>query len=423
MLFTFPWRKWAVAAVLAVVVAWLIAAVIRHPSAPAPVLIDPITPTATAAPPAGTPGPGGVSASSVLVMVQGLKERRLVLWTLGSADPPLEIDRQSVWPLLPSPDGQYILYSTERAVMVLDRAARRAVIVGTLPENTQLLTAQWAPDSRAVAYVLQDTSHRTAYYTLPDGSLEARVMLQVPSGLPLDVGWLGDGRPVSIALGIGPVGGLEAQIQAYDPVRQEEVLMPSDVAFIQPWTPWRSPNRQQQVYPIKSWDDARNKGACGTGPLGLAGGSWMYADIAIRRLAENPDIVFQETGIYMDRPTWLRDGRILFRATADKACTSLPSGLYIGQIGHPPVLLVEAEPDYFSDQSNKLLWSTSYALSPDESLVAWSENDTEGGRGRVRLMPLAGGETRTLFETSPVQPGDPFAFQDQELILYFIWLP
>ena len=44
-----------------------------------------------------------------------------MLWSLHGDAAPLDIDRQEdPWPLLASPDAHYILYSTERAVMVLD---------------------------------------------------------------------------------------------------------------------------------------------------------------------------------------------------------------------------------------------------------------------------------------------------------------
>jgi hypothetical protein len=376
------------------------------------------TETATAAAPAGTPGPGGVSGSSALVMIQGLTERRLVLWSLHGE--PLDIDRQSAWPLLASPDARYILYSTERAVMVLDRIARRAAIVGTLDEGSSLITAQWSPNSRAVAYVVQDALHRSAYYTLPDGSIPAKLLLQVAAGLPLDVAWLADGRAVTLSLGVGPVGGLETFAYAYDPVRQETVVLPPETPLIQPWRPWRSPDGQQQVYAVKTWDEARFKGTCGTGPLTIVGSGWLYSELLS---STTQTTGFELQGIYMDRPTWLHDGRILFRATADKTCTALTSGLYLGQAGQTPQLLAAAEPDYVSDQSDKLLWSTSYALSPDESLVAWTENDVEAGRGRVNLTPLDGGETQVLFETAAVTDQGPFAFQDREMILYFIWVP
>jgi len=389
-----------------------------HASDPTLIIIPTSTPTTV--PPASMSFPGGASGSSALVMIKGLTERRLVLWPLAGDADPLEIDRQAAWPLLASPDARYLLYSADRAVMVLDRTAQRAAIVGTLDEGTSLVTAQWSPDSRAVAYVVQDALHRAAYYTLPNGSIPAALLLQVASGLPLDVAWLADGRAVTLSLGVGPVGGLQTFAYAYDPIRQETVGIPPETLLIQPWRPWRSPDGQQQVYAAKTWEEARFKGVCGTGPLIIVGSGWLYAEM-LNTAA--PTAGFDLEGIYMDRPTWLRDSRILFRATADKTCTDLTSGLYLGTVGQTPQLLAAAEPDYVSDQSDKLLWSTSYALSPDESLVAWTENDVEAGRGRINLTPLDGGATQVLFVTAPVLDQGPFAFQDRAMILYFIWLP
>jgi len=407
------WRGVILAAVLIALVAVLVLSRTERDPVSSTQVVE--VATATAAGPSGEE-----SGSSALVMIQGLTERRLVLWSLQGDAAPLEIDHQSAWPLLASPDARYLLYSTERAVMVLDRTARRAAIVGTLDEGSSLISAQWSPDSRAVAYVVQDALHRIAYYTRPDGLIPAEKLLQVASGLPLDVAWLADGRAVTLSLGVGPVGGLETFAYAYDPVRQELVGIPPETPLIQPWRPWRSPDGQQQVYAAKTWEEARFKGVCGTGPLVIVGSGWLYAEM----LSSAAQVAgFELQGIYMDRPTWLHDGRVLFRATADKTCTALTSGLYLAQVGQTPQLLAAAEPDYVSDQSDKLLWSTSYALSPDESLVAWTENDVAAGRGRVNLTPLDGGETRVLFETAPVTDQGPFAFQDREMILYFIWLP
>lgn len=368
-------------------------------------------------------GPGGSSSASALVMIQGLKDRRLTVWPLDGTSPLLEVDKQvRTWPLLASTNGQYVLYSTDHTVMVLDVWARRAAIVGDMPDNGQLLFAQWSPDQRAVAYVIQDEEHRTAYYALPDGSMTARPMMQVPGGLPLEVGWLADGYPVVIALGIGTAGGLQADYYLYDPISEDQIALPPDADVIQPWSPWRAPDGQQQLYAVSTWEAARYKGTCGTGPLALAGDGWIYAETEAG--TKPPVTAFELRGIYMDRPMWLNDGRIVFRATADPICTDQRSGVYWGRLGQPPQVLVEVEPGYLSDQSDKLVWSTSYALSPDQTLIAWSENDVQAGRGWVRARPLDEGDPITFFETAPITDTteEPFVFRDRAMILYFIWL-
>jgi len=258
--------------------------------------------------------------------------------------------------------------------------------------------------------------------TLAAGSQAAQEMQRVPHGLPLDVGWLADGRPVSISLGLGPVGGLSAQYRLFDPASGDAVLLPPDVTVYQPWTPWQSADGSLQVYAVSSWEEARYKGACQTGPLAVTGDDWLYA--AVQGLGQQ-HVIFDLQGMYLDRPMWLPDGRIVFRAVADDICTPQPSGLYIGRIGQAPVKLVEAEPQYISDESDKLLWSTSYALNPTYTRIAWSENDLDTERSTIYVMPLASGTQDVLFETTPPRPSSdaPFAYRDTETILYFIWLP
>lgn len=410
------WRNLAVVAIVAVLGGAVIVMALQPDGGPGiATVVDPASITAT-------PGTSGGSTSSALLLIQGLADSRLVIWPLDNSHPPQEIDRQvSAWPLLPDPGGRYVLYSTRRAVLVLDRAAQRAAIVGTLPDDGKIAVAQWSPDSRALAYVVQTGSRRTAQYTLADGSIAAQVMQEVPVGLPLDVGWLPEGDPATIALGIGPVGGLEAQFQRYDPRLGESFPLPPDTSVIQPWSPWRSPGGDRQAYSVKSWDESRYQGQCDAGPLAVTGGGWLYADTIVHSMTSAHHILFEMEGVYLDRPTWLQDGRVLFRATADKACTPLPSGIYLAAPGDEPALFVAAEPDYVSDDSDKLLWGTSYALSPDQAQVAWSWNDVEAGRGTIQLSPLDGGETSALFTTGPA-PG-PAEFKDSSMILYFVWLP
>ncbi len=363
--------------------------------------------------------------SESLVMIQGLKAQRLVIWPLNGSAPPLEIDRQvTLWPLLPSPDGGRVLYGTQHTVMVLDVAARRAIIAGTLPPNGRLVYAQWSPDSRALAYVVQTPAHFSAYYTRADGTTEAALMVEVPTGLELDVGWLADGGdPVSISLGVGPRGGLETIYYRYHPPTGKITMLPPDTAIVQPWSPLRAPDGQRQVFAMKSWDESRYSGACHTGPLGLAGPEWL--PLALRTLGYKIEVAFEIDGLFMDRPTWLDDGRIVFRTTADPVCTALDSGFYAGEVGKDPVKLVSAEPRYVADAADKVLWTASYALSPDQARIAWNENDYDTQRSRVLVAPLdSAGDVTTLFDTAKVDtPDAPFAFQDEVMILYFIWLP
>jgi len=193
------------------------------------------------------------------------------------------------------------------------------------------------------------------------------------------------------------------------------------VTVYQPWAPWKSPDGSQQVYSESSWEEARYKGTCQTGPLALTGDEWLYA--TVQGIVQPQHVIFEMEGMYLDRPTWLPDDRIVFRAVADDICTPQPSGLYVARIGQAPVKLVEAEPEYVSDESDKLLWSTSYALDPSYTRIAWSENDLEAERSTIYVMPLAGGEPEVLFQTAPPDSTVAFAYRDSETILYFIWLP
>ncbi len=420
MALRFSWRNVLLAAVVALA-SWLLIGALRGNSSDGqaaqwddlsatPLALD--APAQAADPPPDT-----------LVVIQGLTARRLVVVRLDGSDPPQEVDHAVItWPLVPSPDGTRVLYATERTVMVLDVSLRRAAIVGVLDEDAHLILAQWAPDGHAIAYVVQTSQQRIAYYTLPDGSLTAREMARVPSGLPLDVAWLPEGMPVSIALGLGPVGGFEAHYQLFDPASGDIIPLPPDVTTMQPWSPWRSPDGMQQVYAASTWDDARYQGACLTGALALTGPEWLY--VAARTGLAVEATAFELNGLYMDRPTWLKDGRIVFRGIADKVCTSLDSGIYIGELGEAPHALVAAEPDYVSDNSDKLLWSTSYALDAAQTHLIWTDNSIESGEGRVQAMALDGGPISTLFQTAPVLPdAPPFAFRDTEMLLYVIRLP
>ncbi len=377
------------------------------------------------------PTPAGPSGS--LVLIQGLKAQRLVVWPLDGSTPPQEVDRSvNIWPLLPSPDGTRVLYGTQHTVMVLDVAARRANIVGTLPPYGRLIHAQWSPDNRALAYIVQTPLYLSSYYTLPDGSVDARLMLEVPQGLDLDVGWLPAGDPVSITVGLAERGGLQPVYHHFNPATGITTVLPVDTPIIQPWSPLRSPDGTQQIYATKTWDEARYQGTCRTGPLALAGAEWL--SFSVRSTASHAT-VFEIAGLFMDRPTWLDDGRIVFRAVADPVCTTLESGFYVGRVGEAPLRIINAEPQYVADDADKLLWSASYALSPDQTRIAWNENDMLAQRSRIYVKPLppptgdlsasqAGNDARTLlFETAPPASDAPFAFQDEQMVLYFVWLP
>ena len=421
---TWDWRYGALALAVVVAGGWLLAGALagQTPQSfvtalddPTPVALAQITPTGAA-----EADPSGLTPA--LLLVQGLKARRLVLVPLEGSSP-IEIDRGVMsWPLLPDPAGGKVLYATERAVMVLDIHNRRATMVGTLPEGGRVVVGQWSPDGEAVAFVVQAEDALIATYARADGRDDPVELMRGPDGLDLDVAWLADGRPVVLTLGLGPVGGFKTYRRLVDPATGESTLLPPDTSLIQPWMPWRSPDGSQQLYTTTTWEDARFHGACRTGSLGLAGAEWLPSH------AVRPDasltIAFEIEGLFMDRPFWLDDGRIVFRAIADPVCTTLESGLYVARLGDEPEPLVAAEPDYVADESDKVMWSTSYALSPDQARIAWTENDDGGQRAYVWVMPLDGGERESLFTSAPVPPDAvPFSFRDREMILYFIWLP
>jgi hypothetical protein len=360
------------------------------------------------------------------VIIQGLVERRLVVWPLdGSIAPQPVDDHVNLWPLLPDPTGEKVLYSAGKSVFVLNVRERRSVMVGMLPAQSKITQAQWSPDSRAVAYVTATEDEDTSYYASADGMRFAIPMKHVPNGLPLDVAWLDDGRPVTIFMGVGEVGGLEARYQVYDPATGEQYLLSSGMPTMQPWSPWRSPDGSQQVYVEASWDDTKAHNVCKTGPLMLTGADWVYVTAQGGSNDKLRQTVVELHNVYLDRPTWLHDGRILMRGMADEACAPSGSGLYVTRIGDAaPVQIVKAASPYAGSESDGTLWGLSYALSPDQSLIAWSDNDVAARLGSIRLIPVAGGESHIALQVStPLDKSMPYAFQDQEMILYFIWLP
>ncbi|MCD4685045.1 MAG: hypothetical protein K8S97_03810 [Anaerolineae bacterium] len=374
--------------------------------------------------------------AEALVLIQGITARRLVLWPLDGSTPPQEIDHHIAAPLLSSPDGSGVLYGTDHTVMVLDVHARRAIIVGLLPLNSHLVHAQWSPDNSAIAYVVQTPLRLVSYYTLADGTFDAAEMIDVPYGLSLNVGWTPEGAPVSMTLGVGARGGLTTLYYRYDPISgsienlidvlpRNTVDSPAPpVPIIQPWSPWRSPDRTQQVYSTTSWEETRYQGTCRTGPLAIADGTWLAQ--TLRTVNYQHHIAFEIAGLYMDQASWLDDGRIVFRAVADPVCTELDSGFYVAALGHIPLQIIDAEPEYVSDEANKLLWTASYALSPDQTRIAWTHNDIANGRATTyarSLDPTIDTPPEILLETSVAPPDPGFAFQDEEMILYFVWLP
>ena len=74
---------------------------------------------------------------------------------------------------------------------------------------------------------MRTSEYRTAWQ---DGSQPARKMFSTPRSLPIDVAWLADGRPVTIFLGVGPVGGLEARMWVYDWLADLRAPLPPGVS-------------------------------------------------------------------------------------------------------------------------------------------------------------------------------------------------
>lgn len=363
--------------------------------------------------------PGDSSPTSALVMIQGLADHRLVIWSLTGEDEPQEVDRHvSMWPLLPDPTDSRVLYSTKGTMMVLDVRDQRADIVGELPDGGVVSLAQWSPDGRAVAYVVNTQGHDIAYYTLADGSRKAVEMKRVTRGLALDVAWLEDSRPVTISMGVGPVGGLEAYYELYDPVTSSQVLIPPDTPVLQPWTPWRSPDGSQQLFLPNSSDV--HISSCKTGVLAVTGSEWLHLT-AIMDIS-NYETAFRIDNVVLDRMSWLRDGRVLMRGMAEEACAPKANGLYVARLHEKPQQIVSSQVAYTKQDSEGVVVSIPYALSPDQKLVAWAENDLSSETSTVYLTPLAGGEGEYLFQTGSPDPAIPFDFQDRLMILHFVWL-
>jgi hypothetical protein len=383
-----------------------------------------VTRTPNTAPPARIVSlPGGASSTSALVMVQGAVERRLVVWPLLSDGSPEEVDRAVNMSLLQaSPGGTHVLYRTDRALMVLDVAARRAVIAGTLPTDSKLIRAQWSPDGKAIAYVLSTAEQHVAYYTRYNGTQDAEPMLSVPRGLPVDVAWLPPARPVVIFMSIGPLGGLEARYVTYDPNTSDKLLLPEKPPVQQPHDPWRSADGAHQLYQVLRWPYTVQPGNCTTSTLAITGPEWV--SLALAGSGQPHDVVFAINALYMDWPTWLPDGRVLFRGISDDTCLPHGSGLYIGDVeAQQARLLVEADPAYMLSADEDVVWDFSYDLSPDRTLVAWTHNDMAAQTSRVQIMPIDSGPAEVLFQTQPPPDDAQFDFVDRQMIMHFIWLP
>lgn len=416
-------RRRALALMLALVIVITLAAqrvwLVQAPAGIAP------GPAESSQPLLGTPQPRDIPAEGALVMIQGLVDRRLVLWPIGSDGPGMEIDRHvGLWPLLVSPDGTRLLYATQRSLMVLDVAAGRASIVARIPEESTVALAQWSPDSTAVAYVVDGQDNSTTYVTSADGSQRARSMITVPSGLPVDVGWLADGRPVSIYIGIGPVGGLVARYQVFDPATGQRSDLAAGTEVIQPWAPWRSPDGTRQLYPLGQSSDVVRAGYCMTGQMGLAGDDWLYVTtVGSDKLAE---VAFSVPLVFLDRPMWLDKRHVLMRGIAGSACSTTGMGLYVGDVttGETRQLTISS-PVLVTTDSSSLYYRLAYALSPDGRAVAWTDHDLTRQQSRITLTVLDGDQPSIPLYRTPTEPedGQPFAFEDQRQILTFVWLP
>jgi hypothetical protein len=158
----------------------------------------------------------------------------------------------------------------------------------------------------------------------------------------------------------------------------------------------------------------------------LADAEWISITTSGGSPLKQRQTAFELHNVWLDDMTWLRDGRVLMRGLAYEACAPAQSGLYLGRVGEEPEQIVQiASPYATSDaESGDLLQGVTYALSPDQSLLLWTDNDVQAGRGTIRRMSVDGGDVETLFQTNPPEPGaPPYAFQDRAMILALVWLP
>jgi hypothetical protein len=113
------------------------------------------------------------------------------------------------------------------------------------------------------------------------------------------------------------------------------------------------------------------------------------------------------------------------RGVSDEACAPTRSGLYLARLGEEPSQIVQTHSPYTTDsESGDLLWGLSYALSPDQTVLVWTDNDLIEERSQIKRRALEGGPVDTMFETPPIEAGaPPYTFKDREMVLYFVWLP
>lgn len=413
-----PWIALIVAAGVA---GWLLLGESPEPSGVSVGYVPLPTTTPTPRMPRAFSLPGGVTDTSALVMIQGGVARRLTVWSLGDDAPPVEVDRGiHPAPLLPNPAGTRVLYSAGRAVMVLDVPARRARIIGELPEGGALLSAQWSPNGQMIAYVAQLADERVSFVAWQDGSQPAREVMRVQRGLPIDVAWLADGRPVTIFMRIGPVGGLEARRLVYDWMADERALLPPDVKVFQPYHPWRSPDGRAQLFPLLG-ETALPAGGCPTGKIGLVGAEWL--PVAQAGSGTPHEVAFEEAQVLLDRPTWLRDGRVLLRGMASADCAQRGSGLYVGVPGEPLRRLTRAAITLDAYDGESALKGIPYAVSPDERFAVWADTDLAARRSLIYRTRLDDGATETLYQTPDRSADALLAFKDREMIVDLVWLP
>lgn len=409
------------ATVLALVIAVGIALVMNRDAESKPITVRNI-PSSTDAPPdhasapvSGESGPGG------LLLVQGQQARRLVYLPLAGNRTPQVSDAQvSADLLIPNPSGTHVLYSTTGALMVLDVPARRANQISTLPPDSHVVTAQWSPDSSAVTFVVQRGTQLHGYYALADGSIEAQEFISVHEGFGLTVAWLANsGVPVAITLGVNLMGSPEAQYTKYEPTTGDSLMLSPNVTIVQPWSPWRSPDGTQKVYSARTETADAYRQDCPGGPLLRLKDPWL-PDVA-QQSTGGYETLFELPGLYMDWPTWLDDGRIIFRGIADEACGLYTPGIYIGAVGETPHQLVETQSTYTFDEDEKRIWSVSYALNASQTLLAWAENDLQTQRSTIRIAPLDDpGAPELVFETPP---NTAFDYRNDEMVLSVVWLP
>ena len=375
-------------------------------------------PTPTVVPVALTALPGGASPESALVMVQGIVERRLVVWPLAEGGVPREVDRGiALWPLVPNPAGSQVIYRAANALMALDVLAGRARIVAELDTDARVRAVQWSPSGDALAFVVETGGVQTAYY-VPQGARDPVAMLQAPTGLPVDVAWLEDDRPAAVVMGIGPVGGLQANAMLYDPVTGERRMLSPDVTLIQPYAPWRSPDGQSQLYALASSDKVQSS-VCRTAGLGLADENWVYLQMS--GIGVTRRIAFEIHNMILDLVAWLPDGRVVMRAIADEGCAPGATGIYVARLGEQPQQLVSTGP-FVTKDDNDIVWGASFDLSPDRTQIAWVKNDVAARQASVYLTSVDGGDAALLF-AAPSPPAGAFAFEDTTAILDFVWLP